>query len=229
MSKQFPLMIFAAGKGTRMGELTRHQPKPLVKVAGKALIDHTLTTIENAPVSRTIVNTCYFGEMLQGHLKDCDVVFSDESDELLETGGGLRKAVPLLQDSTVFTLNSDAIWHGPDPLQMLADHWDADRMDALLLLITPEQARGHKGQGDFILNDHGQISRGPGYVYTGAQILRTEGLDQINETAFSLNLLWDLYGKSGSLYGLHWPGAWCDVGQPESIPLAEEILKDRDV
>ncbi|MBI1494012.1 nucleotidyltransferase family protein [Halocynthiibacter styelae] len=229
MSKQFPLMIFAAGKGTRMGELTRHQPKPLVKVAGKALIDHTLTTVENAPVSRTIVNICYFGEMLQDHLNNRDLVFSDESAELLETGGGLRKAAPLLQDSTVFTLNSDAIWRGPDPLQMLADHWDANRMDALLLLITPEQARGHKGQGDFILNDHGQISRGPGYVYTGAQILRTEGLDKINETAFSLNLLWDLYDKSDRLYGLHWPGAWCDVGQPESIPLAEEILKDCDV
>lgn len=229
MNKQFPLMIFAAGKGTRMGELTRHQPKPLVKVAGQALIDHTLATVKNAPVSRTIVNTCYFGDMLQDHLKNRDVVFSDERDELLETGGGLRKALPLLQEDTVFTLNSDAIWRGPDPLQMLADHWDATRMDALLLLITPQQASGHKGQGDFILDDDDRISRGPGYVYTGAQILRTDGLDQIDETAFSLNRLWDLYGKTGRLYGLHWPGAWCDVGQPESIPMAEDILKGRDV
>jgi len=225
----FPLMIFAAGLGTRMGPLTKNQPKPLIKVGGKALIDHTFDTVKDAPVSRIVVNLHYHADMLKKHLSGRNILFSDERDALLETGGGLRKAMKTLETDPVFTMNSDAIWNGPDPLAMLRDAWDGRKMDALLLLIDPEQALGHKGAGDFLLESNGQISRGKGKVYSGAQILRTTTLNDINEDAFSLNKLWDIYAAKGRLYGLHWKGSWCDVGQPESIPLAETILRKPDV
>ncbi|MGB0902835.1 nucleotidyltransferase family protein [Halocynthiibacter sp.] len=229
MTKTFPLMIFAAGKGTRMGVLTRNCPKPLVRVGGKPLIDHALDTIRNAPVSRVVVNTHYLGAMLEDHLRDHDVIISDESDALLETGGGLRKAGDLLGQDTVFTMNSDAVWDGPDPLTCLAQAWDPSRMDALLLLLKPDQALGHKGNGDFILAADGSLSRGPGMVYSGAQIVKTAPLNAIEEQAFSLNVLWNQYAEKGRLFGVHWSGKWCDVGQPESIPLAETILNTSDV
>lgn len=229
MTKTFPLMIFAAGKGTRMGALTQNCPKPLVRVGGKPLIDHALDTIRNAPVSRVVVNTHYLGGMLKDHLRDHDVMISDESDALLETGGGLRKAGDLLEQDTVFTMNSDAVWDGPDPLACLAQAWDPSRMDALLLLLKPDQALGHKGTGDFILAEDGTLSRGPGMVYSGAQIVKTTPLNAIEEQAFSLNVLWNQYAAKGRLFGVHWSGQWCDVGQPESIPLAETILNTSDV
>ena len=229
MTPNFPLMIFAAGLGTRMGALTKHQPKPMVKVGGKTLIDHTLDTVKHAPVSRIVVNLHYHSDMLKDHLSGRNILFSDETDQLLETGGGLRNAADILETDPVFTLNSDAIWNGPDPLAMLHAAWDASKMDALLLLINPDQALGHKGNGDFILDESGEISRGPGKVYSGAQIISTSGLPDIPDDAFSVNKLWDIYAAKGRLFGLHWPGKWCDVGQPESIPLAETILRESDV
>lgn len=220
-----PVMIFAAGRGTRMGALTQTRPKPLIEVAGRPLIDHALDLAGDRPV---VVNLHHLGDMLRAHLARRAIAFSDESDRLLETGGGLRKARPLLGTSPVFTLNSDAVWQGPNPLDLLAEGW-RDGMEALLLLLPRDRALGHRGTGDFLPGPDGRLERGPGLVYSGAQLLRTEGLDEIDEAVFSLNRLWDRAMSRGGLFGLVYPGAWCDVGQPESIPLAENLIGWADV
>lgn len=218
------IMIFAAGHGTRMGALTQNQPKPLIPVAGRALIDHALDlTTSFGPLTR-VVNTHYLAPLLKAHLAGQNVQFSDEPELLLETGGGLRQALPLLGENPVFTLNSDAIWCGPNPLGTLATAWDPARMEALLLLVPPDRALGHTGKGDFLLGPDNRLTRGPGLIYPGAQIIRTGGLAAIPQPVFSLNLLWDQMAARGGLYGIPYPGQWCDVGRPESIPLAEALL-----
>ena len=222
---QFPALIYAAGKGTRMGALTQHQPKPMVSVAGRPLIDHALDLIDQVTVRKCVVNVHYMADQLRQHLGARSIVFSDETDLLRETGGGLKYAQPLLGGSPVMTLNSDAVWAGPNPLQRLIDTWD-DKMGALLLMVPPANVHGHKGQGDFHIAPDGRLTRGAGHVYSGAQIIRTDLLDQIQDTVFSTNVLWDLIADQGGLYGVSYDGHWCDVGQPSSIPVAEKMLKD---
>jgi N-acetyl-alpha-D-muramate 1-phosphate uridylyltransferase len=121
-------------------------------------------------------------------------------------------------------LNSDAIWLGPNPLGLLSAAWVPARMEALLLLLDPARAVGHQGSGDFLLGADGRLSRGAGLVYSGAQILRTDSLAHIKEQVFSLNIVWDQMARRGGLFGISYPGQWCDVGRPESIPLAEALL-----
>lgn len=222
------LMLFAAGFGTRMGELTRTRPKPLVEVAGRPLLDHALDLARGAAVARIVVNTHYLGAQIAAHLVGSEVVISDESAKILETGGGLRKALPLLGDGPVITLNTDAIWNGPNVITALQKAWDPGRMSALLALVPCAQALGHAGDGDFCLLSDGRIARGQGYVYTGAQILNPAGIETISDEVFSLNLLWDRMLAEGRVHGLAYSGGWCDVGRPESIPLAERLLDARE-
>ncbi|TMV85947.1 nucleotidyltransferase family protein [Thioclava sp. BHET1] len=220
------LMLFAAGKGTRMGTLTADRPKPLIEVAGRALIDHAIDLTEGVPLSRVVVNLHYLPGQLRAHpFARNDILFSDEP-ELLETGGGLRAALPLLGLAPVYTLNSDAIWTGGNPLARLRAAWDPARMDALVMLIPKEQARSHKGRGDFVMDAEGRLSRGPGPIYSGAQILKTELLTAIPEPAFSPHLVWDLMIARRRLFGLLHDGEWCDVGHPEGITLAEQMLRE---
>ncbi|MBS9717677.1 nucleotidyltransferase family protein [Pseudohalocynthiibacter aestuariivivens] len=224
------LMLFAAGLGTRMGALAAEMPKPLIKVAGRALIDHALDQVEGAGIARTVVNLHYKSEMMRDQLANRNVVFSEELETILETGGGLRHALPLLGKSPVFTFNSDAIWAGPNPLKLLAEAWNPEKMDALLLLVAPQNARGHTGAGDFVVNATGQLTRGPGHIYSGAQILCTERLSEIADDVFSLNVLWNKMMAENRIYGLLYPGQWCDVGRPEGIAEAENLLAEvRDV
>ncbi|NKW91482.1 nucleotidyltransferase family protein [Rhodobacteraceae bacterium R_SAG9] len=223
------VMLFAAGFGTRMGELTRNTPKPLLRVSGKTLLDRTLALTEAVSPARTVVNAHYHHQQVVDHLKETSAKVVVEAPDILETGGGLRNALPLLGNGPVFTSNTDAVWRGPNPFQMLRDAWQPDKMDALLLCLPKENAIGHKGKGDFVLSESGQISRGPGVVYSGIQILKTDGLHDISETAFSLNLLWDQIHKRDRLYGQTYPGKWCDVGSPEGITLAEDMLETTDV
>lgn len=218
------IMIFGAGLGTRMRHLTAERPKPLVEVAGRALIDHALDLTEGLGLTR-VVNTHYRAEQLACHLGDKALISHEET--LLETGGGLRHARPLLGQGPVFTLNSDAIWRGPNPLVTLQNAWN-DAMEGLLLLLPKDNALGHHGQGDFALDTQGRVTRAPAYVYSGAQIIRTEGLDAIAEDAFSLNILWNAMIARGTLYGVVYDGKWCDVGQPESIATAETLLESAD-
>lgn len=227
-----PLMIFAAGFGTRMGALTANRPKPLIEVAGRPLLDHAIALGTAAQAGPVVVNTHYLSSQIAQHLNGKPVVISDESDAILETGGGLKKALPMLGSGPVMTLNSDAVWTGENPLGELLARWDATQMDALLLLLPARQALGHSGSGDFLIDADGRITRAagkPGLVYLGAQILRTEGLTNIDKPAFSLNLLWDDMINKGRAFGLVHNGGWCDVGRPEGISQAEALLASHHV
>jgi MurNAc alpha-1-phosphate uridylyltransferase len=219
------VMVFAAGFGTRMGALTADRPKPLLPVAGKPLIDHALSL--TAGIARTVVNLHYKGQMLADHLAGRGVALSWEAPDILDTGGGLRQALPMLGQGPVFTLNSDAVWTGANPLRELAAAWDPDRMDCLLLLLPAAQATGHTGKSDFILAPDGRIARAagrPGEVYLGAQIVDPAGLSGIPDRVFSLNRLWDAAMARGRAFGTVHRGGWCDVGHPGGIALAEAML-----
>lgn len=220
------VMIFAAGLGTRMAPLTATRPKPMISVAGRPLIDHALAQVPNMP--RIVANTHYLPDMLHAHLRARGVQVVHE-DVLLDTGGGLRNALPMLGMGPVFTLNSDAVWRGPPALEPLCAAWNPAVMDALLLLIAPERALGHSGRGDFTLSPDGRITRGPGAIYSGAQIIRTDLLTTIAEDVFSLNRLWDIMIAQGRAHGVIYPGQWCDVGHPGGIALAETMLGAADV
>ncbi len=218
-----PLMIFAAGLGTRMRPLTDNRPKPLIKVAGRTLLDRALDAGRGAGVSRIVVNSHYLGDQIRAHLAGQDVAISDESDLLLDTGGGLRRALPLLGEGPVMTLNPDVIWTGPNPLIALCDAWD-ERMDALLMLVPVQRATARLGGGDFDMDEAGRIARRGDYVFGGAHMIRPERLSGISDQVFSLNRIWDVLISEGRAFGIVHPGGWCDVGRPDVIPLAEDLL-----
>lgn len=219
-------MLFAAGFGTRMGALTATQPKPMIKVAGKPLLEHALDLAKAAGIAKIVVNLHYLGDQIADHLQHRDILLSWERDQILETGGGLKAALPLLGDGPVLTLNTDAVWSGQNPLTQLLAAWNPAKMDALLLLLSAEKALGHSGKGDFQLDPLGRISRANGDsapIYLGAQILKTTGLSAIPEPVFSLNRLWDIAIANNRAFGLIHQGGWCDVGRPEGIALAESL------
>jgi N-acetyl-alpha-D-muramate 1-phosphate uridylyltransferase len=222
----FPLMLFAAGFGTRMGALTADRPKPLIPVAGKALIDHALAVADGAGVTRTVVNTHYRAEQMAGHLAGRGVSISHEA-EILETGGGLKAALPLLGEGPVAILNSDGIWTGANPLLQLAKAWDPTRMEVLLLLLPLDLTLAHGPKGDFRLDGENRLSSGQGgedHVYIGAQIIQPARVDAMPDKVFSLNKPWDQMIAAGTAFGLIHQGRWCDVGQPEGIAEAEALL-----
>jgi len=223
------IFLFAAGLGTRMAPLTDSHPKPMIEVAGRPLIDHALAPAEALALPRKVANLHYLPDMIRDHLSGRGVVFSDETGTRLETGGGLKAARPLLGDGPVFTMNTDAVWTGPNPLAALAAAWDPDRMDALLLCVPPDRAVGHRGTGDFDRDGEGRLARGTGLVYTGAQIIKPDLVAAHPEEVFSLNVIWDSMIGTGRLFGAVFEGGWCDVGRPESLPLAEALLETQDV
>jgi N-acetyl-alpha-D-muramate 1-phosphate uridylyltransferase len=216
------VMLFAAGLGTRMAPLTDHLPKPLIAVGGLPLIDHALAEVDGAGVGRVVVNLHYKAGMIRAHLEGRpEVLFSDETDELLETGGGLKAALPLLGSEPLYTMNTDAVWSGGNPLTELAEAWDPVRMDACLLLVHRDDAVGHQGPGDFDLMDDGRIRRGGPYIYTGVQITTTAHVAAMPERKFSLNRVWDQMAVEGRLFGTQHLDGFCDVGRPDAIALAE--------
>lgn len=217
-------MLFAAGFGTRMGALTADRPKPLVEVAGKPLIDHALALADDYGPLRRVANAHYRADQLAAHLDGRDVAISREEPAILDTGGGLRAALPLLGDGPVFTMNTDAVLTGPNPLRLLAQAWNPAIMDALLLCVPLDRAVGRSGGGDFALSTDGKISRNGDFVYSGIQILATDRLAGMEAGKFSLNLLWNLMADDSRLYGIAYPGCWCDVGHPGGIALAEAML-----
>lgn len=218
------IMLFAAGLGTRMGALTKDQPKPMIPVAGRPLIDHALQFTNLPQITKKVVNLHYKPQALRDHLRGSDVVFSDETDLLRDTGGALKHALPLLGSDPVVTLNTDAVWLGANPIPQLLSQW-RDDMEGLLLLIPRTQVHGHKGEGDFDMATDGRINYGFGPIYSGLQILRTDRLHDIKDDVFWLRALWNQMIDAGTLYGTTYTGEWCDVGQPESIPLAERLLE----
>ena len=221
-------MVLAAGLGLRLRPLTERMPKALVKVGGKAMIDHALDGLRDAGVERVVVNVHAFADQLEHHLKarrDLDILISDERALRLETGGGVKKARALLGEGPIWVANSDYAWISREGFRAVARAWDPARMDGLLLLVPRERAMGHRGAGDFLMAENGRLTRGPGLVYSGAQILKTDDLAEILDPVFSLNLVWDRMIARGRLFGLVHPGGWCDVGRPESLPLAEALAK----
>ena len=218
------ILYFAAGLGTRMKPLTDQVPKPLIRVGNTTLIDHAIAIGDAAGVTTRVANVHHRAGDLKRHLAGRNIAISDETEELLETGGGLRKALPLLGPGPVFTMNTDAVWRGPNPLETLRRVWDGGRMDALLLCVPPERASGHLGRGDFVFDPDGRIAYGSGPIYTGAQIIAPQPLPQVPDTAFSMRVYWDALIARGTAYGLIYDGEWCDVGHPDALPLAEAIL-----
>jgi MurNAc alpha-1-phosphate uridylyltransferase len=229
-------MVMAAGLGKRMRPLTATRPKPLVEVAGKTLLDHTFDRLRAAGVRKAIVNVHYLADALEAHLRNrvrgIETVVSDERDLLLETGGGLVRALPLIDADPFLVVNSDNLWiDGPvDSLRHLASQWDDERMDALLLLVPLAAANCHKGQGDFHMGPTGAIRRrktgtvAP-FVYTGIQMVSMRLFEgEIPEGAFSTNLLWDRAIEAGRCFGARHEGLWFDIGAPPNIRKAEEIL-----
>ncbi|MEO0701461.1 MAG: nucleotidyltransferase family protein [Pseudomonadota bacterium] len=218
------VMIFAAGFGTRMGELTKDRPKPLIPVGGKPLIDHALDIATGAGVGHIVVNTHYRADQVRDYLADRAPTVIEEAPEILDTGGGLKNAAPVLGTDPVFTLNSDAVWSGPNPLTQLAKSWDPARMDALLLVVPEARAHGRLGGGDFDLDGDGRpVRKGP-YVYTGAQILRTGPVLDVPDRVFSLNRVWDALAAEQRLFATIYPGHWGDVGHPAGLAEAERML-----
>lgn len=213
-------MIFAAGFGTRMGALTRNRPKPLLPVAGRTLVDRALDMARAAGVARVVANAHYLADQVEAHLAAAAVPVSREA-AILDTGGGLRHALPLLGPGPVFTLNPDAVWSGVNPLDELAQAWEPRRMDALLLLGRIP------GRGvDFALDAEGRVTRGGPLTYLGAQIMDPGILHDIPDSVFSLNRAWDLLAARGRLFGTMHVGGWCDVGTPEGLAEAERMLVD---
>ena len=230
-------MVMAAGLGKRMRPLTATRPKPLVEVAGKPLIDHVLDRLRAAGVKRIVVNVHYLADSVEAHLAQrsggLDVAISDERDLLLETGGGLVKAAPLIASDPFLVVNSDNFWvDGPsDALRLLASGWDDDRMDALLLLVPLARAGNHRGSGDFHLDRAGRVrrrgrSKVAPYVFTGIQMVSKRLLRDAPDGPFSTNLLWDRAIAEGRCFGSVHHGLWFDVGTPASIPATEKALAD---
>ena len=223
------VMIFAAGLGTRMGALTRDRPKPLIEVAGRPLIDHALALARAAGIPRVVVNTHAHAEQLRAHLaRVAPEALVSHEPVLLETGGGLKQALALLGPGPVFTLNSDVVWTGANPLRALVAAW-VPGTGALLALVPRSAAQGHGGPGDFLRDPGGRLVRrgeatAADYVYAGAQIIDPATVAAVPDAAFSLNPVWDGMIAEGRLRGLVHPGGWVDVGRPEGIALAEAEL-----
>jgi len=217
-------MIFAAGRGTRMAPLTDARPKPLIDVAGRPLIDYAIDLARDAGVSTIVANTHYLPDALDAHLRQSQVTVVHEQT-LLETGGGLQNALPMLGDGPVITLNSDVIWSGSNPITHLISEWRPKVMDALLVLVPKSSALAHAGNGDFEIDNEGRLRRGRANIFSGLQIINTDRLLQISEQVFSLNRVWDMIAAEGRLFGTVHDGGWCDVGRPESIALAERMLR----
>jgi MurNAc alpha-1-phosphate uridylyltransferase len=230
-------MIMAAGLGKRMRPLTATKPKPLIEVAGKPLLDHVLDHLRTAGVRKVVVNVHYLADSVEAHLanvaRGLEVVFSDERDQLLETGGGLIKAAPLIDADPFLAVNSDNFWvDGPaDTLKLLASHWDDERMDALLLLVPLARAENHRGMGDFHMDRAGRLrrrdrSRVAPFVFTGIQMLSKRLLRDAPEGPFSTNILWNRAIEEGRCFGAVHQGLWFDVGTPKSIKMTETALQN---
>ena len=217
-------MIFAAGFGTRMGELTRDTPKPMIRVAGMPLIDRAAGLARDAGAAPLVANTHYLAHRIEPHLRDLDIRVSAEPVAILDTGGGLRQALPLLGGTEVFTLNPDALFAGPNPLKTLDAAWRPG-MGALLLCVPLDRARGRKGGVDFGLRD-GRLHRGGDLVYTGVQIIDTDLLDSVPDPVFSLNRIWFDLADRDALHGIIYDGSWADIGHPDGIAIAEDMLAD---
>jgi MurNAc alpha-1-phosphate uridylyltransferase len=227
-------MVLAAGLGERMRPLTDKLPKPLVPVAGKPLLDHVLDRLADQGVERVVVNVHYLADLIEHHLasrKKPQIIISDERAKLLNTGGGVVKALPNLGAEPFFHINSDTIWiDGVRPnLQRLAEAFDPGTMDALLLLAASNDSIGYAGRGDFMMATDGRLKKRPEreitpFVYAGAALLQPELFKDAPDGAFSLTALFGRAAEAGRLHGLRLEGVWMHVGTPGAIAEAEAAI-----
>lgn len=229
-------MVLAAGLGKRMRPLTVTTPKPLIEVRGRALIDYALDRLYRAGIGKVVVNVHHLAELVQVHVArraNPAVEFSDESDRLLDTGGGIARALPQFGDQPFYLLNSDSFWiEGVSPnLDLLADSWREDAMDSLVLVCPTVQAIGYSGRGDFLLDPAGRVRWRPErdvapFVYAGAAILHPRLFDDCPPGPFSLNVLFAKAIEAGRLFGVRLDGVWFHVGTPGAIAIAELTIAD---
>jgi MurNAc alpha-1-phosphate uridylyltransferase len=224
-------MVLAAGLGKRMRPITSTIPKPLIAVRGKALIDYSLDALARNGVEKIVVNVHYLADLMRAHLRrrtGPEIVISDETDTLLESGGGIVKALPLLGPEPFFVINSDTFWIDGyrDNLDLMTDLWDPTRMDAMLLIADMRQATGYDGKGDFTMDVEGRLARvgerdmSP-FIYAGAAILKPELFAGMAEEKFSLNRIFDQAIEADRLFGARLDGLWLTVGTPGAIAEAE--------
>ena len=225
-------MILAAGLGQRMRPLTLTTPKPLLKVAGKRIIDYSINHLKAAGIKHAVVNKHYLPDQIDAWAKSVHgikVQVSDETDIVLETGGGIARALPLLGQDPFYVLNSDCFWteNGTPALQRLASLWHEAEMDCLLLLIDPKQTTGYDGTGDFTIDHNGRLIRNTknGLAYIGGYLVHPRLFNQAPNGQFSMNLLWDKAIARDRLFGIAHAGHWLHVGTPDAINKAEIYLK----
>jgi N-acetyl-alpha-D-muramate 1-phosphate uridylyltransferase len=232
-TKPTAAMVLAAGLGKRMRPITNTMPKPLIRVAGKTLLDWGLDSLAEAGVVRAVVNVHYFPEQIVAHVAGRAkpaVAISDESVELLDSGGGIAKALPQLGRAPFFIINADTFWidRCGSNLDRLALAWDPSRMDILLMLADLQSATGHNGGSDFLLGPDGRLSRSAGaaegLIYAGAAVLHPRIFEGAPAGAHSLNLHFDRAIAAGRLFGVEMNGRWITVGTPDAIPLAEAAV-----
>ena len=228
-------MVLAAGYGQRMRPLTLTRPKPLVEVSGRALIDYGFDRLRHAGVEMAVVNVHYLADQIEAWAKQQPaprIIISDERDEILDTGGGVAKALPCLGAEPFFVLNSDSFWvdDGEPALDRLRAAWDDTIMDCLLLLSPLERTVGYDGAGDFVLGSNGRLARraasnGTPLAYIGGYLVSPRLFADAPQGSFSMNTLWNRAIAQDRLFGLEHLGRWLHVGTPEAIPLAEHALK----
>ncbi len=231
MSRITHAMVLAAGLGLRMRPITLTTPKPLVTVAGRTMLDRALDHVERAGIDDIVVNTHWLADKVVEHLAGRSAITLSHEPDLLETGGGVAKALPHLGHSSFYVVNSDIIWtDGEVPaLARLARMWDPDRMDALLLLQPVARAVGYEGRGDFSLDAadvphrRGEAPSAP-YLFSGVQVLHHRLFEGAPEGKFSLNVLYDRAAGRRRLFGLVHDGDWYHVGTPETLPEVERLL-----
>ena len=226
-------MALAAGLGTRMHPITEVRPKALIEIAGRTLIERALDKLSGAGVERAVVNIHHLGEMIERQLAGLstpEIVYSRE-EVLLETGGGITKALALLGAEPFYAVNTDVLWTDGQTtaLARLAAAWDNGRMDGLLLLHPTQDALGYDGRGDFTADAEGRLARRPKdgtapYVFAAVQILHPRLFDGAKAEPFSLNVLYDKAIAAGRLYGLVHDGRWAHVGTPAALDAAEALL-----
>jgi MurNAc alpha-1-phosphate uridylyltransferase len=229
-------MVLAAGFGTRMRPLTDRIPKPLVTLAGRTLLDHVLDRIAEAGIERAVVNVHHFADQIEAHLMtrtSPKITISDERGAILETGGGVQKALPQFGGRPFLVHNSDSVWaEGASAnLRLLMNAWAPVSMSALLLLARRDSSLGYEARGDFHLDTQGRLKRKkPGgeapYIYAGVAILKPQLFEGIAETAFSLNVVFDRAISENRLYGAVLDGTWMHVGTPEALIEAESHLNE---
>ena len=228
-------MVLAAGLGTRMRPLTDATAKPLLEVAGRSMIDRLLDNLAAAGVERAVVNVHWCADLVEAHLQDrtdLQIIISDEREQVLETGGGLAKARPLLGDDPVFVVNTDAFWEptGPDPLRMLAESFDSELMDECLLLADTKRCLGFPGAGDFFRDGSGAVSRrgnakSAPWAYAGVRILKPSLYDEAPIEPFSANRIWNELTPNGRVFGQPLDRFWLHVGDPQALKDAEFWLR----